>query len=258
MSAGGARDVRPARGRRGAGRDRVANRRRGAQGGRRGGTQTARAHGHGGTRARGPDSARVGGVNRGFLGFVVGVVVLLAVAAAVASSSGGGGGGAGDNGAGVAVQEIRDVEVTSVGATGVAPALVGSSFDGSRVAITNDGTPKLVMFLAHWCPHCRAEVPVVTEWLRAGDLPEDVSLYAVSTSVDKARPNYPPSAWLDREAFPVPTLADDADSSAAAAFGVDGFPYFVAIASDGRVVERDSGELPVARLVGLLDKARAG
>jgi hypothetical protein len=31
-----------------------------------------------------------------------------------------------------------------------APELRGSSFDGSTVEITHDGTPKIILFLTHW------------------------------------------------------------------------------------------------------------
>jgi len=30
------------------------------------------------------------------------------------------------------------------------PDLVGASFDGTPVSITNDGRPKIILFLAHW------------------------------------------------------------------------------------------------------------
>ncbi len=31
-----------------------------------------------------------------------------------------------------------------------APELSGSSFDGSPIEITHDGTPKIILFLTHW------------------------------------------------------------------------------------------------------------
>ena len=37
----------------------------------------------------------------------------------------------------------------------IAPDVTGTSFDGSPVTITADGTPRAIMFVAHWCPHCR-------------------------------------------------------------------------------------------------------
>lgn len=185
------------------------------------------------------------------VGFAVVMAMLLALVAFVATR-GSGGGSSSDSG----LQETRPVAVTAASGAGLAPAVRGATFDGSPVAIVNDGRAKLVMFVAHWCPHCRAEVPVITEWLRSADLPEGVDLYAVSTSVNPNAVNYPPSDWLEREGFPVRTMADDSAGSAAKAFGVDAFPYFVAISADGRIVARDSGELPIMRMEQLLTTAR--
>jgi thiol-disulfide isomerase/thioredoxin len=137
-----------------------------------------------------------------------------------------------------------------------APAVTGSTFDGGSVSIGDDGRAKLVMFLAHWCPHCRAEVPVITDWLESAGMPEDVDLYAVSTGVSSDAPNYPPSQWLEDENWPVTTIADDADSSVATAFGLRSYPYFVAIDANGDVVARASGELTVEQLETMLDDAR--
>jgi thiol-disulfide isomerase/thioredoxin len=45
-----------------------------------------------------------------------------------------------------------------------APILVGQDFDGETVRIdaASDG-PTMVVFLAHWCPHCNAEVPRINQ-----------------------------------------------------------------------------------------------
>jgi RNA polymerase sigma factor (sigma-70 family) len=45
------------------------------------------------------------------------------------------------------------------------PEARGTDFEGSSVAIEHDGRPKVLLFVAHWCPHCQAEVPVVQAWL---------------------------------------------------------------------------------------------
>ena len=110
-------------------------------------------------------------------------------------------------------------------------------------AITDDGKAKLVVFVAHWCPHCQREVPVLVRWLQDGKLPTSVSLYVVSTAVDRERPNWPPSTWLREAGLTAPVLADDAEGSAAGAYGVSAFPFFTTVDADGKVVARDSGEL---------------
>ena len=122
------------------------------------------------------------------------------------------------------------------------PAIVGQAFDGSRAAIELDGRPKLLVFVAHWCPHCQREVPVVQAWLNAGRLPARVELISVATANDPNRPNYPPDAWLAREGWTPPVLLDS-DGSIASRYGLTAFPYWVAVDSTGNVVQRLTGEL---------------
>lgn len=129
-----------------------------------------------------------------------------------------------------------------------APALSGVSFDGKKVTIANDGRAKAILFLAHWCSHCQAEVPRVQQWLNTTGPPANVDLYSVSTLADETRGNYPPSAWLEREKWTLPVLVDDADASAAKAFGLTGTPMWVFINSDGTVSSRNSGETPIDML----------
>lgn len=140
----------------------------------------------------------------------------------------------------------------------VAPAVSGEGFDGTSVAIEPDGRPKVIVFVAHWCPHCRDEVPVLAAWLDDNGAPDDVDLYAVASRTDPELPNHPPSEWLEREGFDIPTVADDADASALTAFGASAFPFFVALDSEHRVVARTSGELPVEEWEAFLDAARSG
>ncbi|MGH8872730.1 MAG: TlpA family protein disulfide reductase, partial [Acidimicrobiia bacterium] len=66
-----------------------------------------------------------------------------------------------------------------------APTVTGADWEGNPVSIEPDGSPKIVLFLAHWCPHCQNEVPVVQDWVDAGNLPDDVELISVATSTDR-------------------------------------------------------------------------
>jgi thiol-disulfide isomerase/thioredoxin len=140
----------------------------------------------------------------------------------------------------------------------VAPAVDGASFDGTPVTIGDDGRPKVLVFLAHWCPHCQRTVPFLADWFEANGLPDDVDVYGVATSTSSDRPNYPPSTWLTREGWTPPTLADDDSSTAAQAYGLTSFPFFVVIGADGQVVARGSGELGAPQWEALLDAARSG
>ncbi len=61
-----------------------------------------------------------------------------------------------------------DAEVSPDPAIGeTIPTLDGKSVDdGAAVTIGPDGgggEPQMIVFLAHWCPHCRAEVPRLVE-----------------------------------------------------------------------------------------------
>lgn len=125
-----------------------------------------------------------------------------------------------------------------------APSLNGKGFDGTEISITADGKPKVIVFYAHWCPHCQREVPVLSEWIKdnATKYPK-VSFYGVATGSNPTRPNYPPSAWLEKEKWPTPIMVDDNKFSAADSYGLGSYPYIVALDGQNKVVTRTSGEL---------------
>jgi thiol-disulfide isomerase/thioredoxin len=131
------------------------------------------------------------------------------------------------------------------------PEVDGKSFDGTPVSIKADGRPKLIVFLAHWCPHCQREVPVVQSWLDAKGMPAGVELVSVVTAIDPNRPNYPPDAWLAREHWQVPVIVD-ANGQIASNYGLTAFPYWVAVNANGSVAERLTGELTPEQLDALV------
>ena len=131
------------------------------------------------------------------------------------------------------------------------PEVDGAAFDGTPVTIKADGKPKLIIFLAHWCPHCQREVPVVQAWLDANGMPAGVELISVVTAIDPNRPNYPPDAWLAREHWEVPVIVD-ADGQVATSYGLTAFPYWVAVGADGTVAQRLTGELTPEQLDALV------
>jgi hypothetical protein len=196
----------------------------------------------------------------------IGAILLIALIAIIASSVGGGnepvdvGDGVEQTrpvvveGGALAPYEPRGSADPALGRP--APELEGASFDGDPVTIRNDGTPKVLVFLSHSCPHCRAEVPVLVDWIEDHGMPDDVDLYGISTNASPDLPNYPPSAWLADERWTAPTIADDADGSAGAAFGLTAFPYFVAVDGAGTVAARITGELSIDQWEAFLDAAR--
>jgi thiol-disulfide isomerase/thioredoxin len=59
----------------------------------------------------------------------------------------------------------------------IAPVLNGFSFDGAPLTVAPTGKPMLVVFLAHWCSHCNAEVPRLIEWKNSGTMPADMEVF---------------------------------------------------------------------------------
>jgi thiol-disulfide isomerase/thioredoxin len=140
----------------------------------------------------------------------------------------------------------------------MAPTLNGYTFDGSTLSvIPGDGKPYMVVFLAHWCPHCNDEVPRLIEWKESGAVPADLQVIAVSTAVASDRPNYPPSQWVVNKAWPWPVMADSEAMDAARAYGVSGYPFFVIVGADGKVKARASGELGTDRINQIVTAALA-
>jgi cytochrome c biogenesis protein CcmG, thiol:disulfide interchange protein DsbE len=129
---------------------------------------------------------------------------------------------------------------------------------GEEVSVTPGSEPTIVLFLAHWCPHCQREVPRLTDWTEANGMPQGVRLIGVATSSTPSQGNFPPSAWLERENFPFDVIYDDEESTAATAYGLSAFPFWVVIDSDGLVVERFTGELPDEATVTRLFETVAG
>lgn len=136
-----------------------------------------------------------------------------------------------------------------------APDLRGSTFSGDPVEISKNGRGKVLIFLAHWCPHCRNEVPPLAKWIpeNSAKYPQ-VDFYAIATGSRANAANYPPSKWLDKENWPTPIIADDNTFSAATAFGLGSYPYMVFLDGENKVVTRTSGELQMADFASLVQR----
>lgn len=200
---------------------------------------------------------------------IVAVVIVAVVAALVAVVLAGGDDDGDEGDAATPSAAYQAVEVTGTGlaplsreggpdpAFGLAaPALVGSDYAGETVEVTpgSDG-PLMLVFLAHWCPHCNAELPRLNEWRDSGEVPDDLAVVGVSTAVDDERPNFPPGSWLAENDWTWPVLGDDAALTAAGAYGVSGLPFLVVVGDDGTVLARHSGELSVEELDAFVDTA---
>jgi cytochrome c biogenesis protein CcmG/thiol:disulfide interchange protein DsbE len=124
-----------------------------------------------------------------------------------------------------------------------APGLSGFSFDGTPVAVDPSEGPVMLVFLAHWCPHCNREIPELNALRDGGGLPADLQVVGIATGTDPNAENFPPSEWIPRMDWTWPVIADSPDFLAASAFGLSGFPFTVILDTDGTVLDRWSGEI---------------
>jgi hypothetical protein len=148
------------------------------------------------------------------------------------------------------------VEDTAVRTT--PPRVEGTTFEGVPVTIDPTDGPMAIMLVAHWCPHCQNEVAGLREWLTTNQLPTGFELVTVSTWVDPARPNYPPSTWLAAPDWPVSTLVDDVDSSVATAYGMSSTPFWVFVDGSGKVAARTAGAIGPERILEIAGRLLAG
>jgi thiol-disulfide isomerase/thioredoxin len=200
--------------------------------------------------------------------FIVGAIIAIVIGgAAIVAISSSGSDSASTTGSisefsditvsGEALPSFDSVSTATDTAIGLpAPVVSGQGFTGTEITTDGAGTPTLLVFLAHWCPHCQREVPLLVQWEKDGKTPTGVDVIAVATGTDPANPNFPPSEWLAREEFPAlwPVIADSADKKAANAFGLSGYPYFVLVDAQGNVFKRLSGEIPMDELTAIIDQ----
>jgi cytochrome c biogenesis protein CcmG/thiol:disulfide interchange protein DsbE len=136
------------------------------------------------------------------------------------------------------------------------PVVTGATFDGTEVSIggPTDG-PTMLVFLAHWCPHCNDEIPEIVTLRDSGDLPENLNIIGISTAVQDDRDNFPPSSWIVEKDWTWPVLADTADSEAIQLYGGTGFPFTVMLNADGTVNARKSGSQPADQILEWINSA---
>ena len=154
---------------------------------------------------------------------------------------------------GAALPQLRDgVPDPTVGTA--APMVTGQRFDGTDMSIggPSDGSTMLV-FLAHWCPHCNDEIPELLELRDGGGIPADLRVIGISSAVASDRDNFPPSQWIDEQRWEWPVLADTESSEAFQTFGGSGFPFAVLLDADGNVLARKSGGSDAAQITSWLD-----
>jgi thiol-disulfide isomerase/thioredoxin len=128
-----------------------------------------------------------------------------------------------------------------------APVVTGETLDGGDLTIGPSDTAKIVVMLAHWCPHCQREVPLIQDWVESGALPEGVELYGATVLTNRVRDGdtWPPQEWLAEEGWTTPTIMDDQEGSIVQAYGMTGTPTYVVLGPDNENLGRLSGEIGV-------------
>lgn len=126
------------------------------------------------------------------------------------------------------------------------------AYTGDQLTIDpSDGTKRVWMVWAHWCPYCQEELPALSAAYPGlqTDFP-DIEITTVTTSIDPTRGN-PLDAYLDQEQFPFPVVVD-ADFALAGQMGVNAFPFWLVTDGDGTVLFRSAGYLDDEQLIGLM------
>jgi thiol-disulfide isomerase/thioredoxin len=188
------------------------------------------------------------------IGYTVAAVAVLGVAVAVILASSGG------SGTGGPIQPSAANEVSISGGPRSAMLAVGDavpsfSAPGFRMAPSGGtytlergpvdwaqygGTPTVLSIWAPWCPHCQAELPVLSE---AVSRYPNVELVTVVTSIG-AEPGPTPNGYLADHGLTFPAAIDDAQGTLARALGVQAFPTLYFVRSDGTVAFAQEGEVP--------------
>lgn len=126
------------------------------------------------------------------------------------------------------------------------PIATGTDFAGARITTGQPHKVQVIVFLAHWCPHCSAEAERLASYVRSnGGTPSGTRLVVVSTGSNPDLPNWPPSEWFTDQGFgTVPLLVDDEQQQVAQRFGLAAYPFIAVIDGDGKLISRYQGEQP--------------
>jgi len=131
-----------------------------------------------------------------------------------------------------------------------APPLPHLALQGAPVSIaTLRGHAEAIVFFASWCSPCRREAPAVERFARSSEG------HGKLLAIDYEDFGGGPRAFLRRYQWTFPVLSDPTGTTGDA-YGVsNGLPTWIFIDSRGRIVERVTGPLSVARLTSELHAA---
>jgi thiol-disulfide isomerase/thioredoxin len=131
------------------------------------------------------------------------------------------------------------------------------AYSGETLSIDPaDGTKRIWMVWAHWCPYCQQELPSLADLHPAiTDAYPGIEIATVTSSIDPGRGN-PLDDYLAAEQFPFPVLVDE-DLALAGQMGVNAFPFWVVTDGDGTVLLRMTGLMQEARFLELVESLDA-
>lgn len=125
-------------------------------------------------------------------------------------------------------------------AAGDGYAIERDRFDWSRY----EGAPSVLTIWAPWCPHCQAELPVLSATVENHP---SVHLVSVATSIGQ-HPGPSPDEYLADHGLTFPVAVDDETGTLAQALGVQAFPTIYLVGSDGTVSYAAEGEVSAETL----------
>lgn len=136
------------------------------------------------------------------------------------------------------------------------PELAGTDFAGNPLAVEADGRAKLLVGLAHWCPYCNNEVPILNDWY-AGGIPDGVDVIVMHVFADPAKPHFPPATWVEELELALPLIADDESRTLVRTLGIPAVPFWLLVSADGTVMERGTGQVGADVLDGIVEALAA-
>ena len=138
-----------------------------------------------------------------------------------------------------------------------APTLSGFDFRSNPIIVNgaDDTRDTLLVFLAHWCPHCNDEVPKLIQWKEQGLIPENLRVVGITTGSRNDAPNWPPSDWIEEKKWPFEVMADSEEQTAALAYGLSAYPFLAVVDADGVLRARFSGVVEPTALTEIVNAA---
>lgn len=124
-----------------------------------------------------------------------------------------------------------------------------AGLDGGKVALSKDGKPSVIAFVANWCAPCRLELPEL-ERLHQKEQ-SDITIVAVAVEEE---PEQTRKLVSDTGiTFPV---AVDPDGETLALARIPGLPGMVILDREGRVAQRLAGKQTAASVTEALAKVK--